>query len=241
VLRALAVAVAAESIRDVGRSMRLDGLEQLKVEHVEAAPAVAQLLHGERHCVMIPPGATQPGVDASDAPRPRLLFPGAFNPPHEGHAEMATIAERRLGASLAWELSVANVDKPPLDFISIRDRLVALAAVQPPRPVAVTNAASFREKAALFPDATFVVGADTAARLAEPRYYGSIERRDDAIREIAAYGCRFLVFGRNIDGGFQSLERLDLPPGLRDICLGVPAAEFREDISSTQLRSGDGV
>jgi hypothetical protein len=30
-----------------------------------------------------------------------------------------------------------------------------------------------------------------------------------------------------------------LPPALAAICQGVPAAEFREDISSTELRSHD--
>jgi hypothetical protein len=170
------------------------------------------------------------------------IFPGAFNPPHEGHLRMAALAEQRLGAPLAFELSVANVDKPLLDYIAIRDRVAALAAQQPPRPIVLTHARTFREKAALLPGATFVVGADTLARIADPRYYhGELGQRDAAIRELAAHGCRFLAFGREQGGQFQTLADLDLPAELRQLCDGVPAEEFREDVSSTQLRGRDGV
>ena len=36
---------------------------------------------------------------------------------------MAEIASERLGAPTTFELSIANVDKPPLDFIELDDRL----------------------------------------------------------------------------------------------------------------------
>jgi len=150
---------------------------------------------------------------------------------------MAAHAEGRLGNPVAWELSVANVDKPPLDFIATNSRVEALQAEQDGRFIAVTHAPTFVEKADLFPGATFVVGADTMLRIAEPRYYGGdIARRDDAIAKIARSGCRFLVFGRAVDGHFLSLVRLELPPELRQLCDDVPASEFREDVSSTALR-----
>ena len=59
-----------------------------------------------------------------------------------------------------------------------------------------------------------------------------------AIAEIASRGCRFLAFGRVIDGKFTVLSDLMLPPALAAICDEVPAAEFREDVSSTELRNG---
>jgi hypothetical protein len=42
-------------------------------------------------------------------------------------------------------------------------------------PVVVTSAPLFVNKAALFPRSLFVVGADTAARLVLPKYYGDSE------------------------------------------------------------------
>jgi nicotinic acid mononucleotide adenylyltransferase len=169
----------------------------------------------------------------------RVVFPGAFNPPHAGHLRMAAIAEARLGLPVAWELSIANVDKPPLDFISMRERVAALRTKDDARPIALTRAATFREKAEMFPQSVFVVGADTIERVAEPRYYGvDAALRDAAIDEIARRGCRFLVFGREVDGRFLTLGDLKLPAELRRICDEVPAGDFREDVSSTDLRKG---
>ncbi len=57
---------------------------------------------------------------------PALLLPGAFNPPHAGHHEMAAYAATRYGRPVTYELSVTNVDKPPLDFLEIESRLAQL-------------------------------------------------------------------------------------------------------------------
>jgi hypothetical protein len=150
---------------------------------------------------------------------------------------MAEMAEWRLKQLVAWEMSILNVDKPPLDFISIRTRVHALRFEDSQRSIALTRAATFREKAELFPGATFVVGADTMLRIAEPRYYGGEQtQRDAAIAEIARRGCRFLVFGRELDGRFATLGDLNLPAELRRLCDEVSASEFREDVSSTELR-----
>ena len=48
------------------------------------------------------------------APRPSVLFPGSFNPLHAGHVLLARIAEDIRQQPLAFEISVTNVDKPPL-------------------------------------------------------------------------------------------------------------------------------
>jgi nicotinic acid mononucleotide adenylyltransferase len=166
-----------------------------------------------------------------------VVFSGAFNPRHAGHARMAEIAERKLNAAVAWELSITNVDKPPLDYIAIDERVEGIRREDSGCLIALTRAPTFREKAALFPGATFVVGADTLERIAEPRYYGGdAARRDAAIAEIARTGCRFLVFGRASAGQFISLANLQLPGELRQLCNEVPASEFREDVSSTTLR-----
>ena len=89
----------------------------------------------------------------------------------------------------------------------------------------------------MFPAATFVVGADTIERIADPRYYGGkTTARDAAIGMLESNGCRFLVFGRTADGPFVELHDLNLPTNLHALCDGVPESEFREDISSMELR-----
>jgi len=170
---------------------------------------------------------------------PHAVLPGAFNPPHIGHQRLAGIAAQRLGLPVVYEISVTNVDKPPLDFIEISSRLSALRQLDETAKIVLTDAPTFWQKAALFSGCTFVVGADTLVRIGNPRYYKDTTDRDAAIAEIADRGCRFLVFGRLIDDRFQVLSELAIPDKLRDLCDEVSAAEFRDDVSSTELRTGD--
>jgi nicotinamide mononucleotide (NMN) deamidase PncC len=165
---------------------------------------------------------------------PRLVFSGAFNPLHEGHLRMGELATSHAAVPVTFELSIANVDKPTLDFIEIDARLAGLVN----HPVLLTRAATFAEKAALVPGAVFVVGADTIARIADEKYYdGDFKKRDSSIARLAALGCKFLVFGRAVDGRFRLPSDLNLPSQLRGMCEEVREQEFRHDISSTQLRS----
>lgn len=172
--------------------------------------------------------------DPTPSAAPEVVFPGSFHPWHEGHRRMADVAARRLGRPVTYELAVFNVDKLPLDFIEMESRLRQFAVET---PVWFSRCATFVDKAAAFPGATFVVGLDTLARIADPRYYHGDPRAClAAIEQIASRGCRFLVFGRSDARGFQTLASSTLPAALAAICEGVPAEEFRLDISSTELR-----
>jgi len=172
-----------------------------------------------------------------DGALPRAVLSGAFNPIHQGHRRMARSASERLGLPVAYELSITNVDKPPLDFCELYRRLDQICREDQEAQIVLTAAPTFREKAQLLPGCTFVVGADTIQRIADPRYYeGSQQQRDAAIHEIAHLGCRFLVYGRELAGQFRVLRDIDLPTALQELCDEVPADEFREDISSTALR-----
>ncbi|MBO0699067.1 MAG: hypothetical protein J2P46_11785 [Zavarzinella sp.] len=175
------------------------------------------------------------GSFRSDGRAPRLVFPGSFNPLHHGHIRLAELAAGRLGPPVAFELSVANVDKPPLPPDEVHRRLAQFRGRE---PVYVTRAPTFREKAALFPGCVFVVGADTAARVVHPRFYGEDPAAMlRALDEIRAAACRFFVGGRVDAGGrFVVVGGVTIPAAYRDLFAGLGEREFRVDVSSTELR-----
>src|SRR5829696_6673395 len=173
-------------------------------------------------------------------PRPAALLPGSFNPLHHGHTILAGRAAERLGLPAAFGLSVANVDKGELCFSEVSRRLDQFRGRH---PVYLTRAPTFREKAVLFPGCVFVVGADTAARVVHPNYYGGDPAEMvRALDDIYAQGCRFLVGGRiDPDGRFADLGGVRIPPSYRDMFTGLCEREFRVDVSSTELqRKGTG-
>lgn len=216
------------------------------VENGTVAPAAwKSLFSGEINHVRAVPTAAESDAPimqskAGEADRPKIVFPGAFHPLHAAHRTMAEVAAARLGAPVDWEISITNVDKPPLDFHEMRLRSGQFKANDTTRSAMrlwFTRAPTFVEKAAIFPGATFIVGVDTIERIAQPRYYHDDPQTCQAALEaIAAAGCRFLVFGRKSDGSFDTLADLRLPPALRAICDEVSEADFRQDLSSTELR-----
>jgi nicotinic acid mononucleotide adenylyltransferase len=172
-----------------------------------------------------------PAVETS----PQVIFPGAFNPLHHGHTQMAQLATEMLGSPVWFELSIDNVDKSQLEYGEVTRRLTQFAADQ----IVLTSAATFAEKAKLFPAATFLIGVDTLLRIGDPQYYDdSHEAMLHAIATIAEHNCRFLVFGRSLEEVFHTQHDLTLPTELTAICQAITEPEFRVDVSSTVLREG---
>jgi hypothetical protein len=224
---ARACGVAAASPRSL-----IDADEQYAETVVAAADAIDRLLAGEVDRVTVQPD----GQMMLSAPQPALLFPGSFNPMHEGHVLLARVAEELRQQPAAFEISVTNVDKPPLAGGTVRHRLRQFAWKA---PVELTRAPTFVEKSRLFPGTTFVVGVDTAERLFGPKYYGDDEARmHKALEEIANSGSSFLVAVRlDAAGRVRALNDIPVPRRYADLFTEIPEHRFRVDTSSSEIRA----
>eukprot|EP01033_Poteriospumella_lacustris_P006874 gene6874-4949_t len=143
-------------------------------------PVVHDWIHAAD--VKVPPGS--------------IVFPGSFNPVHEGHISLALAALERHRelmkrvdpASLSayplviFEIAAVNADKPPTAMDVLEARLQQFdPATNPlmqrliersvPYAVAITSEPLFVNKAAIFPHTTFLIGADTLERLFNLKYY----------------------------------------------------------------------
>lgn len=224
---ATACGVAAPSPRTL-----LDADESYEESIVANVDTIDQLLAGELDRVTIQPD----GQMMLSAPSPAVVLPGSFNPVHAGHVLLARVAEELRQQPAAFEISVTNVDKPPLAGETVRHRVSQFAWKS---PVEVTRAPTFVEKSRLFPRTTFVIGADTAERLVAPRYYGDDEvRMHLALEEIANSGVSFLVAVR-VDAASRvcRLNDISVPRRYTDLFTEIPEHRFRFDTSSSEIRA----
>jgi nicotinic acid mononucleotide adenylyltransferase len=224
---ARACGIAAPSPRSL-----LDGDESFAETVVASADIVERFLAGEFDRVTAQPD----GQLMLSARRLPVLLPGSFNPLHAGHVALARVAEEITQQPLAFEISVVNVDKPPLDAGTVRHRLAQFAGKA---PVELTRAPTFVVKTRLFPRTTFVIGADTAERLVAPKYYGDDEARmHGALEEIANSGASFLVAARiDAAGRLRTLDDISRPRRYADLFTAIPAQRFRMDASSSEIRA----
>src|SRR5262249_17560301 len=119
---ARACGIAAPSPRSL-----LDGDEIFAETEVAAGDVIDRLLAGEFDRVTARPD----GKLVLSAPRLPVLLPGSFNPLHAGHLLLARVAEEIAQQPLAFELSVTNVDKPPLESTTVRQRIAQFAGKSP--------------------------------------------------------------------------------------------------------------
>lgn len=209
----------------------LTASESLQVDY-RPSELIAGVATGERPIAVV--GVDGHVSDGSDL-GPRTLLSGSFNPVHEGHLGLAQAAARQSGLPVLFELPLLNAAKAPIDLAMARKRALQFVGRA---PVAVTTAPLFAQKAELFPGSVFVVGVDTAERVLDPRFYeGDTDQMHAALDHVKEMGCRFLVAGRRADGTYKTLADLAVPECHADLFEAIAEEDFREDISSTQIRS----
>ena len=183
-----------------------------------------------------------PGGWSRVVPERPIVMSGSFRPLHRAHRRLLAVGAQYVDESgdrpRCFELSVSNVEKPAIAEAEVRERVGQFQRVGD--VVILTRDATFAGKAKAMPGATFVVGYDTAVRLFDERFYpitpdgsGAV----DALRDLQSLGCNFVVGGRHdTHGKFQSWEDYDCPSEFRHLFTSIPASEFCDAISSSQIR-----
>ena len=164
---------------------------------------------------------------------PELIFPGSFNPFHSGHNSMSELAEKKTGLGLAYEICIQNADKPPFSYHEIEK---TLNQFNHGHEWVLTKAGKFTDKAALFPNSVFIIGADTLTRILDEKFYLNRQDMLNQLDLFNSHNINFLVFGRKIKNNFIDLNSVTIPEHIDKRFSGFGEEIFRDDISSTLIR-----
>jgi len=103
-----------------------------------------------------------------------IVFPGSFNPIHEGHIAMAEAVYKKTHKTIFFEICVRNSDKPLVDYMRLRERIEKIESVLSNNPMyagyIVSNNTLFLDKARATGFKNYMLGMDTFNRLLENKY-----------------------------------------------------------------------
>lgn len=165
-------------------------------------------------------------------PERDLIFPGSFNPLHHGHLGCGELAARMTGMRVVYQITAVHPDKGIIPDEKLLRRADQFAHHDP--VLLMREGALFVEKAKLLPGFRFLIGADAALGLLNPKYYDGHQGLLDMLETLHRLKTRFHVMGRLVEGRFRTSDDIPVPPKYHHLFIPVTG---RWDISSTERRA----
>lgn len=165
----------------------------------------------------------------------RPLFPGAFNPVHKGHEEMAELIAQSGRGEPVFVVCATAPNKPSLTVQDMLERAKGLRH----RSVLFTDGdPMYIDKAHRFPGRGLLIGADAFERLFDPKWGLDTTA---VLTEMQQLGTTLLVFDRLLDGQLLTAKAVLEKAGQLDSPLVAavvrPTGMTTPDISSTAVRA----
>lgn len=157
------------------------------------------------------------------------LFPGAFNPPHEGHFGIAKSFHELTWRRLTFQVTAHSPHKPPLTVVNMLQRAKLLEGYD---RMFTKGLPLYLDKAKAYPNTPIILGPDALERILDPKW--GIDTLDVAKGFREAGTTLYVPDVRVVDGVRINTSNLNLNEKLPGVPVRILPGEW--DYSSSAIR-----
>lgn len=164
------------------------------------------------------------------------IMSGAFNPPHEGHFEVAESFSSKAPRKVVFEVTA---NPPHKSALTVQELLQRAKMLQGHNRLFTSSLPLYLDKARKYPGAAIIMGADAALRMLDPKWGVDVE---SLLSEFITLGTKFYIMGRMVGDKFTTVRDIMATFAGNDKLLLCGDTLFyhlrgRVDMSSTELRN----